>query len=212
MKFSLKALAAAAMLALPTAAQAQIDASVPLSIVGHPYPTAGTNFPNSGSGGGFFADFVIDFPGNPGAKFNDWLIWCIDPNRQVSVPGGPYTYSAYKALDFAQNTTFGGINGYNVSVGDMKKIVFLTNDLITNWAAYNVQQRRDRQGSIWALFRGEAPVMANIADANIGGWLVLFNNRNQTFVTYVPEPADMALIVTAIGAMAMLVMMRRRRV
>lgn len=211
MKFSLKALAAAALLALPTAAQAQIDANVPLDIVGHPYPTAGTGFPNSGSGGGFSADFVIDFPGNPGAKFNDFLIWCIDPNRQVSVPGGPYNYAAYSAIDFA-NTSFGGVNGYDVTISDLKKINGLVMDLKTNWASYNIQQRQDRQGSIWALFRGETPVMSNIAEAGLGGWMVLYNGRNQTFVTYVPEPADMALIVTAIGAMAMLVMMRRRRV
>ncbi len=211
MKFSFKTFAAAALLALPTAAQAQIDANVPLNVVGQPYPTSGTGYPSSGVGGGFLADFVIDFPDNPGATFNDYLVWCIDPNRTVRVPGGPYNYAAYTAIDFV-NTTFGGANGHDLTSSDLKKINGLVMDLKTNWASYNLQQRQDRQGSIWALFRGETPVMSNIAEAGLGGWMVLYNGRNQTFVTYVPEPADMALIVTAIGAMAMLVMMRRRRV
>jgi hypothetical protein len=211
MKFSFKTFAVAALFALPTAAQAQIDANVPLNVVSHLFKTPGTGYPNNGIAGGFLADFTIDFPGNPGATFNDYLVWCIDPNRVISVPGGPYAYSAFDAYDFAANTTLGAANGYNLSVSDMKKIVGLVDDLKTNWASLSVQQRADRQGSIWALFRGETPAMANLVDGNVNGWLVLYNGQQQTFVTYVPEPADMALIVTAVAAMAMLVMMRRRR-
>jgi hypothetical protein len=212
MKHLIKTLLAAAVLAAPVAVQAQspIDTDVPLSIESHPFKTRGTGFPAAGFGGGFIADFTIDFATNPSAKFNDFLVWCIDPNRLISVPGGPYKYSAYTAMSFA-NTNFGGANGYNVTVGDMKKIVGLVADLNTNWASYTVQQREDRQGSIWSIFRGQAPVLANTVGGDLSGWLVLYNGQNQTFVSYVPEPADIALLVTAMGGLALMLVARRRR-
>jgi hypothetical protein len=40
---------------------------------------------------------------------------------------------------------------------------------------------------------------------------VLYNGRQQTFITYVPEPADVALMLTAVASMAMFLIMRRRR-
>jgi hypothetical protein len=205
-KFSFKTFAAAALLALPTAAQAQIDANVPLNVVSHLFKTPGTGYLGNGTAGGFLADFQIE-----AVTFDDFLVWCIDPNRVISVPGGPYAYSAFDAYDFAANTAFGAANGYDLKVSDMKKIVGLVGDLKTNWSSLGTQQRADRQGSIWALFRGETPVMANLVDGNESGWLVLYNGRQQTFITYVPEPADVALMLTAVASMAMFLIMRRRR-
>jgi hypothetical protein len=206
MKYPFKALAAAALIALPSAAQAQIDASVPLNVVSHPLKTQGTGYIANGTAGGFLADFQIQ-----AVTFDDFLVWCIDPNRVISVPGGPYTYSAFGAYDFAANTALGAANGFDLSVSNMRKIVGLVDDLKTNWASLSTQQRADRQGSVWALFRGETPVMANLVDGNEAGWLVLYNGRQQTFITYVPEPADVALLLTAVASMAMFLIMRRRR-
>lgn len=212
MKFSLKALAAAAMLSMPVAAQAQIDNSVAMSILSHPFATKGTNYLGNGSGGGFKANFAIDFPAGT-RTFNDFLVWCIDANRTVKVPGGPYTYTAYTALDFANNTAFGGSNNYNVSQTDMQKIVTLTDELTDNWYSYGTTAREDRQGSIWALFRGEAtvPSLNPIGLGNLDNWVVLYNGENQTFLTYVPEPSSALLLFTVMGSLAFMVIARRRR-
>lgn len=211
MKFSLKAIAAAALLALPSAVQAQVDATVPLNVVSNPFPTNGTGYPASGRAGGFLADFTIDFP-LKAATFDNYLVWCIDPNRGISVPGGPYAYSAFESYDFAANTMLGGANGHDLTVGDMKRIVGLVSDLHTNWASYSELARVQRQGSIWALFRGETPVLSNLAEASLSGWYVLYNGQNQTFVTYVPEPSSAALVLTGIAAFMMIASKRRRRV
>lgn len=211
MKFSFKAIAAAALLAIPSVSQAQFDTTVPLSINSFPYPTVGTNYPNNGTAGGFLATFTIDFPNNPGATFSDYLVWCIDPNRTISVPGGPYNYWAFTAEQFAQSN-YGSANGHDVTVSDMQQIVGLVGDLSTNWNSYNAQQRADRQGSIWATFRGEAPVLQNIPVGGLGGWLVLFNNENQSFVTYVPEPSESALLLVGFAGLAAVAMKRRRTV
>jgi hypothetical protein len=213
MQISLKPLLAAALLALPVGAQAQapIDPSVSVSINSWPFQTRGTGYSASGRAGGFLADFAIDFPTKPTVSFDDYLVWCIDPNRSISVPGGPYAYQAYSAMGFA-NTAFGGANGYDVTLGDMGKIVSLVSDLRTNWASYSTTERADRQGSVWATFRGETPVLASISNASTDGWVVLYDGQHQTLLTYVPEPADVALMLTAVFGMVFVVIARRRRV
>jgi hypothetical protein len=210
MNISVKALAAAAMLALPAGVQAQapFDPSVAVRIVSFPFMTLGTGYGASGQAGGFLADFEFDAPVS--ATFDDYLVWCIDPNRTISVPGGPYAYAAFTAANFA-NATLGSANGHDVTVGDMGKIVWLVSDLSTNWATYTTAQRADRQGSIWATFRGETPALSGISSADINGWKVLYNGQNQTFLTYVSEPADAALIVSALFGMAFTFLVRRRR-
>ena len=218
MKFTLKALAIA-LLALPAVAQAQtpFDNSVSVSILSHPFKAKGTGYPTNGEGGGFKADFSLDFPLASGPRtFADYLIWCIDANRGISVPGGPYTYQAFTALSFA-NTSFGSPspNAHNVTVSDMRKIVTVVSDLRTNWTSYTKTQREDRQGSIWALFRGEPTVasLGTIAEAqgNLAQWVVLYNGRNQTFLTEVSEPSEVALLMTVIGGLMFLTIARRRR-
>jgi hypothetical protein len=214
MKFTLKAVAAAVMLAMPGVSQAQIDNSVSLKVLSHPYITAGTNYSGNGRAGGFLADFAIDFPQPDGTvNFSKFLVWCIDANRTISVPGGPYNYQAFTALDFAANTSFGSPKPYNVTVSDMGKIVTLVDDLRTNWSSYNVTQRADRQGSIWALFRGEATVasLGTIAEGDLDRWVVLYNGQNQTFLTNVAEPSQLALLMSIAGGFAFLMIARRRR-
>ncbi len=213
MKISLKPLLAAALLAFPVGAQAQapIDPSVLVRINSWPFQTRGTGYADAGIAGGFLADFTIDFPTKPSVTFDDYLVWCIDPNRSISVPGGPYAYQAFSAMGFA-NTAFGGANGYDVTPLDMGRIVSLVSDLSTNWSSYTQTQKRDRQGSIWATFRGDPPVIASIPTASTHGWVVLFDGQHQTLLTYVPEPADAALMLTAVLGMAFVAIGRRRRV
>lgn len=204
MQLSFKPLLAAAILALPAGVQAQapIDPSVTVSIVAWPFQTRGA--------GGFLADFAIDFPSKPTETFEDYLVWCIDPNRSINVPGGPYTYQAFSALGFA-GTSLGATNGYDVTVGDMGGIVSLVSDLRTNWSSYSNYDRGSRQSSIWAIFRGETPEVAGIPTASTDGWVVLYNGENQTLLTYVAEPADSVLMLTVLFGMAFLVLARRRR-
>lgn len=208
----LTALALSGLLAFsaPASAQVAIDSDVPLSVVGHPFSTAGTGYPASGSGGGFLADFTVDFP-SVTAVFNDYLVWCIDANRQVSNPGGPYSYAFWDAFDYA-NSNLGAVNGHPLSVSDMKQIVSLVSTLNSNWAGLSEQQRADYQGSIWATYRGEAPVIQGSLDGNIGGWYVLHGNEgNQTFITYLPEPSAGLLSVAGFGLMMVFAMRRRAR-
>ena len=210
MKFSFKALAAAALLAMPASAQAQIDNSVDVQVLVHHLQTGGTGF--AGNGGGFKANFTIDF-GSGAKTFSDYLIWCIDSDRTVNVPG-TYNYQAYTALDFAANTAFGGGNGHDVTTGEMGKIVTLVDDMESNWTSYTAGQRERRQGSVWSLFRG-GPTVASlgvIAESNLDQWVVLYNGDNQTFLTYVPEPSSVALLFTVMGGMALMMIARRRRV
>lgn len=215
MKLAFKTLAAVVALALPATSQAQIDNSVAVNLLSQPYATGGTNYASSGQGGGFRGNFAIDFPLPTGTlAFNNYLLWCIDPNRTVATPpSGPYTYAAYTALDFANSPTLGAVNNYSPTVGDMQSIVWLVNDLYSNWGTYNPTQKQDRQGSIWALFRVETtPInMANIGQANLNDWVVLYNGRNQTFITYVSEPNGALLVFAALGGLGMVTMMRRRR-
>jgi hypothetical protein len=209
MKFSLKAVAVAVMLAIPTVSHAQFDTDVQLQMKGFRFPTTGTNYPNGGKAGGFAADFTIDFPKQP-SSFTDYLIWCIDPDRTVSPEGGPYTFWAFTAQDFAANTNYGGKNGHNLSVADMQGIVGTAFDLEKNWWSYSDEQRADRQGSIWALFRGETPVANTVTMGNLEGWYVLFNDQNQTFITRVPEPANFGLIIAGFAGLGLLMVIRRR--
>jgi len=209
MKHILKSLAAAALLAVPSVSQAQIDNSVLVNILSHPFQTGGTGF--SGNGGGFKATFTIDF-GTSAKTFTDYLIWCIDSDRRASAPGS-YTFAAYTAADFAMNTTFGGGNGHDVTESEMGKIVHLVDDLTLNWTSYTAGQRERRQGSVWSLFRG-GPTVASlgvIPEASLDQWAVLWNGQDQTFLTYVPEPSSAALLLSGLGGMVMLVAMRRRR-
>lgn len=214
MKLAFKTLAAIVALALPATSQAQIDLNVEVKLLAQPYATGGTNYGSSGQGGGFLANFDIDYPAPTGTiSFTNYLIWCIDPGRLVATPpSGPYNYSAYTALDFA-NSPLGAANSYSPTVADMQRIVWLVDDLYTNWGSYSDSQKRDRQGSIWALFSGETtPIdLANIGEASLDNWVVLYNGQNQTFITRVSEPDGALLVLAAVSSLGVVTFMRRRR-
>jgi hypothetical protein len=211
MKNVLKALALAATLVLPAAASAQaIDETVDVTLTGHPFPTKGTGF-GDGFGGGFLANFSIDYPAQEGGtrSFNDWLVWCIDPNREVSVPG-TYSYEAWTATNFAASN-LGSVNGNDITEAQMRSIVSLVNTLQNGWNGFTELERQNLQGSIWATFRGENPLIAGDANASLEDWVVLYgNDNNQTFLTRVPEPSSLALVLVGLSGM-MLVVARRRR-
>ena len=212
MKQTLKVLATVAALAVPSfaAAQSPIDATVSLKIVANPYVTNGTGFNSALFGGGYLADFSITKPIGE-LVFDDYLVWCIDANRGVTTPGGPYSYSAFTADNFAAST-LGATNGNDVTYGQMRRMVSLVNTLETNWASLGTTAKKDYQGSIWKEFRGESPVITGDVNQSLDGWMVLYGNENnQTFLTYVPEPSSFALLFTMLGGMVLMVVARRRR-
>lgn len=213
MKNVLKTLALAATLALPVAggAQSAIDPSVSVTLNSHPLATQGTGY-GDGFGGGFLGDFAIDFPAEQGGTktFNNFLLWCIDPNRGVSVPG-TYTYEAWTATDFAASP-YGSTKPSDLTDAQMRSIVSLVTTLQNGWSGFTEQQRKDYQGSIWATFRDETNniIYAGDANASLDGWIVLYNGENQTFLTQVPEPSSWALVLVGLSGMFFLVARRRR--
>lgn len=216
MKNMLKAIAIAATLAVPAVSSAQaFDPSVTLQINTQHLPTPGTGFGGSGNGGGFLANFSLDFPTQAvPATFNNYLIWCIDVTRAVDVPG-TYEYQAWTAQAFA-NSTLGSGKPNNLTVEEMRAVVSMVSILQTSWDSFDADLRADYQGGIWAAFRGELGnipgTVAYDANASLDDWVVLYNGENQTFLTYVPEPSETALLLIGIAGMAFLVMKRRRLV
>lgn len=203
MKNIFKTLAFAAALALPSVgtAQAAIDTDVQVNLLSHPLNTLG--------GGGFTANFTIDFPAGP-TSYNQWLVWCIDPDRIVSVPGS-YNYSAYTASNFAASD-LESVNGNNITDAQMRSIISLVTTLQTGWSGFDVNQRAALQTQIWSTFRGEtAPIVGN-ENVSMTDWVVLFGNKNnQTFLTRVPEPADLGLLLIGFSGLAFMAVARRRR-
>jgi hypothetical protein len=209
MKTFLKTMAAVAALALPASmsAQAPIDPSVNVFLHSQPFGTHGTGY--AGTGGGFLASFDVDTPSGV-QSFSQYLVWCIDPYRPAEA-GNSYSYSAYTAASFAA-TSFGtGDPMSNPNAADMSKIVSLVSTLSTGWNGFTGQQRADLQGSIWATFAGQAPIIQGNPNADLTGWFVLYgNNNNQTFVYYVDEPAEGLLLLGSLGAFAFVGYRRRR--
>jgi hypothetical protein len=214
MKRSLLSLAAAVAFAAPSVAQAQFDSSVDLVINSHPYQTRGTNYSANGVAGGFLADFELDFTSPPQkVTFKDYLVWCIDPNRTL-LGEQPFKYQAFTAIAFT-SSGFGAqtVPVHTPDVTEMKQIVGLVTDLKTNWASYTSTERLNRQGSIWALFRGEAAnVSVNpLPSASLHGWVVLYNGVDQTLITQVPEPSSVALLLLVSATFGAYLFVRRRR-
>lgn len=210
----LKVIAGAMVMAAPLAAEAQspLDPSVLVNITGQPFATTGIGYGTSG--GGFSANFTVDFATGP-KTFNDYLIWCIDASRLVGVPGGPYNFALYTLKDFAL-TNFGSANGHDPDLADMRRIASLQSQLETNWPT----DRRLLQGSIWSWFDGyttygndplRPTIMQGDPTFNTQNYYVLWNGVNQTFLVQIPEPSQtLLLLVAGLGAVAVVV--RRRNV
>lgn len=218
MKQLLKMVVGAVALALPATTQAQmpVDPSVVVNIAATPatFQTGGRGY--GGDGGGFFANFTVNFPAPTGpVTFNNYLIWCIDAGRSVTLPG-TYTYALYRAVDFANSTTLLSTNNYDPSVTDMQRIASLQSQLET--ATIPSLNAFDIQGSIWSIFDGyttyggnpnNAAIIAGNPNFSISNYYVLWNGSNQSFLVEIPEPSSALLLAIAGMGIALLVVRRR---
>lgn len=217
MKRFFGALAAAAVMAAPITAQAQlpVDATVTVTLTGHPFATGATGY--GGMGGGYSANFAVNFPDPMGDRsFNDYLIWCIDGSRGISF-NQPVEFALYTLTDFAA-TNFGAFNGHNPDLADMTRIASLQAALLSGWDN-PMTNRDDYQGSIWSEFDGYSTynnnallgsILAGNPAFDVSEYYVLWNGDNQTFLTRISEPSSALLAFAGMGAF--LVAVRRRRV
>jgi hypothetical protein len=205
-------------LAMPAAAHAQLafDNDVSVNFTrDFTRRTMGTGY-GTNSGGGFFANFTIDFAGGP-VSFNDWLVWCIDAERGVSTRvGNLYSYQAYTLGDFALSTN-SAVNGHDPDMSEMRRIASLVNTASNDFANLKASgQIKDYQGSIWATFDGystypttSTPILGGNKSFSSAGWVVLWNGENQTFVSYVPEPQSALLLTIGLATLGLVVLRRR---
>ncbi len=213
MKNVLKVIAGAVLLAGPMVADAQValDPVVSVSIAkDSPFKSGGRGYGTSG--GGLFANFTVDFPDGP-RTFSDYLIWCIDAGRGVSLPG-TYNFQLFTLKDFAL-TNFGSIDtGHDPDLADMRRIASLNAQMVNDFPV----NRNLYQGSIWSIFDGyttygNQPSLGTILPGNPNfashDYYVLWNGAQQTFLVQIPEPSTTGLLLLA-GLGAMLAVVRRR--
>jgi hypothetical protein len=221
MKRLMGILAGATMLASASLqAQSPIDATVAVKVKSFPFQTVATGYLTEQGGpaigGGFLADFSVNFPAPIGDRtFTDYLVWCIDSGRPITL-NVTTNYQLFSLADFAASNN-GSTTGHNPDLDDMTRIASLQNELYTGWDAPGTP-RANLQGSIWSWFDGYttyggnanlATILAGNPNFDTSEYYVLWNGENQTFLTRIPEPS--AAVLALFGMGAMLLVARRRR-
>jgi hypothetical protein len=216
MKKMLTVLASVAALSMaPSVAQAQLHWTMlgDLTITGSTMPTSGVQF--GGTGGGYSATFTLQNFQGQNRTFTDYLVWCIDPERSVAVGN---SYSGYKAYDLQGYVAIPGESkaGYQQSLGDMKAIASLVDEVSENYGPWAAGQVRTWQDGIWSRFEGVAPqarpgFTPQYGNAKFNGrdFYVLYNDQNQTFMFEVAEPGVLFMLAAGASLLAFVALRRR---
>jgi hypothetical protein len=216
---------AVALMVLPGVAQAQQWNLIGnLDVTGHPLQTAGVQY--TGVGGGFTGTFTINnFDGSgKNRTFTDYLMWCIDAGRSVTVPGSFSGFTLFTLGDYAASGRGSRVRTavpvfHDPDLGDMKAIASLVDEIsdeTTGYSSWNTDKRRTWNDGIWSRFDGIAPAStgaysAQNGNTNFGGrdFYVLSNDRNQTFMVEVSEPSSALLLMLGLSAFAFLAIRRK---
>ena len=217
MKATFRAIAVAAAMVLPMSLQAQIDNSVQVNITSGPHQnvtiTNAASPYNGLTGGGFFANFVVEFSPTASATLNNWLVWCIDPFRPTGVPSSN-VYELYDLAGFvAANFNTGSSVVNNPDAADMNAIASQTANLEDNWATLTDGDRQTAQEIIWSRFDQPTATGGN-ESFNGADWYVLWNGQTQSFLTRIPErmivPEPSAIAMVGFGLVSLVAVRRRR--
>jgi hypothetical protein len=217
MKRILGVLAGAVLLTSASVLQAQtfIDGNVKVTLNSTPFQVGPRGYDGM-TGVGFRGNFSATFPAPVGQLvFNDFLMWCIDARRSVGT-GVEYTYELWSLADFAASAN-GSARPYDPGLTDMTRIASLADQMEKTWNQPGTNHA-NLYGSVWSLFDGfatyggkqnESMILPGDPNFDISEYYVLYNGKQQTLLTRIPEPSS--AILSLFGLSAMLVIVRRRR-
>lgn len=208
-RFMFTLMAALFVVIAPVSAQAQQNVTVKFD---------GTKFSTNvagyiGSGGGFKFTPTPLVPTPPPVTFVDFIAFCIDPTRTISVVG-TYEYQFFSLGAFvAQN--WGASNLANQSLSDLNFMASVASTYDVTGASVS---NNAKQEQIWDTFTNGNTSAAFTGDFS-QKWGVLANGKTQTMLvrvdypggdlSTVPEPST--YVLTASGLMALAVVARRRK-